>query len=172
MASHIITPLNKLHNRVEFCSLSDELNHYLKKQISQEIRRKVAAAFVLTEKDSLLVKGFYTLSASSILLNDLPESMQKKLPKYPSLPATLLGRLAVDGRYSGQGLGRTLLIDALYRSWQQSGNIASMAVVVDAIDENAVNFYKKYHFIQFQNSPSKLFITMKEIESLVKDIGL
>lgn len=71
------------------------------------------------------------------------------MPRYPKVPVTLLGRLAVDTRYQGQKIGQLRSAHALLRSVRQAKEIASMAVVVDAIDEAAVNFYQKYHFLSF-----------------------
>ena len=112
MALHPISALAKQHDRIQFACGHDSLDQYLKKQASQDIKRKVAGVFVLTEQNDNVVKGYYTLSASSLLLNDLPRSTQKKLPRYPSLPATLIGRLAVDKTVQGQKIGEQLLIDA------------------------------------------------------------
>jgi GNAT superfamily N-acetyltransferase len=90
--------------------------------------------------------GFYTLSASSVNVSDLPIELIKKLPKYPLIPVALLGRLAIDKKYQGQGLGDFLLIDALKRSLELSKQIGIMAVVVDAINESAYHFYQQYGF--------------------------
>ena len=113
---------------------------------SQDMKRKVAAVFVLTEPESQAVKAYYTLSATTVLLRDLPAQLQKKFPRYPALHATLIGRLAVDHTAQGNGIGRFLLTDALYRAWRHSGAIASMAVIIDAINEHAIDFYQHYHF--------------------------
>lgn len=86
------------------------------------------------------------------------------LPKYPLLPATLLGRLAIDQSYQKQGWGDCLLMDALYRSYLNE--IASIAVVVDALDEGAVSFYEHYQFIRFPERPHRLFLPMKTIQTL------
>ncbi len=162
-----ITTLNKQYDRSSFSCGNDALDNYLTRQASQDIKRKTAAVFVLTEHDKAEVKAYYTLSATTLLLHDLPESLQKKLPKYPSLPATLIGRLAVDKTLQGEGIGKRLLIDALYRAWDHSREIASMAVIVDAIDGDAILFYKHYHFLSLQGHSHKLFLPMKEIEQLV-----
>lgn len=162
-----ITTLNKQHDRSLFSCGNGELDNYLTRHASQDIKRKIAAVFVLTEYDNVEVKAYYSLSATTLLLHDLPEPLQKKLPKYPSLPATLIGRLAVDNTLQGEGVGKRLLVDALYRAWDHSREIASMAVIVDAIDDNAVLFYKHYHFLPFQGQSHKLFLPMKEIENLV-----
>ena len=112
------------------------------------------------------VIGYYTLSAFSIELADLPQAQARKLPKYPVVPATLLGRLATDQNYRGLGLGEHLLMDALHRSFNATSQIASYAVVVDAKDENAIAFYKKYGFQRLQDYPNRMFLPMNTIKKL------
>lgn len=118
----------------------EPLDVYFKRQAGQEARKRIAATFVLLNKNSNMVAGYYTLSSIGINIGELPPEITKKLPKYPILPATLLGRLAVDKKYQGKKLGETLLMDALYRSLKNE--IASMAVVVDAKNEQACSFYE------------------------------
>jgi GNAT superfamily N-acetyltransferase len=110
--------------------------------------------------------GYYTLSAHSVLLEMLPESVRKKLPRYPSVPATLLGRLAVDKRHQGQNLGGHLLIDALRRSLEISRKMASLAVIVHAKNSQAICFYEHYGFLSFTDTPHRLFLPMATIDQL------
>lgn len=130
------------------------------------MQRNLTQAFVLVEQDQKTIKGYYTLSNSSLLMSELPESLRRRLPRYPKIPVTLLGRLAVDSRYQGQGIGGLLLVDALYRSAQQAAEIGSTAVVVDAIDEGASNFYRKYHFLPLPETSNTLFLEMATIQKL------
>ncbi len=110
------------------------------------------------------VVGYYTLSAYGIRLTDLPPQVAKKLPKYPLLPATLLGRLAVSREHRGQKLGRLLLMDALWRSWKNTKQVASAGVVAEAIDAAALEFYRHHEFASLAEHPQKLFIAMATIE--------
>ncbi len=112
--------------------------------------------------------GYYTLSAYTVLLAELPVDLRKKLPKYPLVPVTLLGRLAVDRQHRGQKLGRFLLMDALYRSWKNSAEVASAAVVVDALNEEARTFYQHHEFVPLEGHPNKLFLPMGTVENLFK----
>lgn len=125
----------------------------------------MAAAFVMANGPSVL--GYYTLSAHSIERSALPETIVKKLklPKYPLIPATLMGRLAVDLKYQGQRLGEILLMDGLARSCVHSSQVASFAVVVDA-KESAVEFYRRYGFIQLLPG-TRMFIPMGTVNQLV-----
>lgn len=99
-----LAPLNATHDRATFLSDAEPLNRYLREQVSQDIRRRVAACFVaLTDKQR--IAGYYTLASGSLLLSELPTSTGKKLPRYPTVPAVRMGRLAVDKSFTGQGLG-------------------------------------------------------------------
>ncbi len=123
----------------------------------------MAAPFVLVLSDGT-VGGYYTLSATSVSLAELPAQTTRKLPRYPIVPATLLGRLAVDRRHQGKGYGRFLLADALFRS--SRSEIASFAVIVDAKDESARRFYERESFLPFPDRPMKLFRPMADIKRL------
>ena len=125
----------------------------------------MAAPFVLMLPDGA-IGGYHTLSATSVNLAELPVKMTRKLPRCPLVPATLLGRLAVDRRHQGKGYGRFLLADALFRSVRSE--IASFAVIVDAKDDNARRFYERESFLPLPDQPMKLFRPMADIERLFK----
>ena len=153
---------NKRFDRQGFDCGNEALNRYLKQQLSQDVKRRLAVAYVLVEADKVI--GFYTLSASAVDVSDLTDLMVKKLPKYPLMPVSLIGRLAVDKTYQGQGLGDLLLMDALYRCKVSAEQVASLAVVVDAIDVKAEAFYQSYGFEILKNGQLLLF--MKKIDEL------
>lgn len=163
----IIEPLDSSrHHRELFCCGQDSLDNYIRKQASQDLKKKVAIVFVLVDSPSTDVIAYYTLSAYIIELADLSESFAKKLPRYPLLPATLLGRLAVDRTYQGQHLGELILIDALTKALLATAQVASLAVIAEALDEPATNFYQKYGFQKFKQNPMKLYLPMKSVEEL------
>jgi predicted GNAT family N-acyltransferase len=162
---YLIEPLGKKHNRAAFCSGVDELDKYFQAQAGQDARKRIAAPFVLVEKNSGFVAGYYTLSATRIKIGELPIEITKKLPKYPELPATLLGRLAVDQNHRQKGLGEMLLMNALDRSLQSE--IATIAVVVDAKDDKARSFYEHYQFIRFADYSHRLFLMMETIDKMI-----
>jgi ribosomal protein S18 acetylase RimI-like enzyme len=165
--NYSIEPLSSAHNRANFCCGVESLDRYFQQQASQDQRKYVAAPFVVFDLERNKVIGYYTLSATSINLEELPKEIAKKLPKYPSLPAILLGRLAVDRDYQKQGWGDFLVMDALARSLRNE--IAAIAVVVDAIDESAVAFYEYYQFLRFPERPNRLFLPMKTIQAMQPD---
>jgi GNAT superfamily N-acetyltransferase len=158
-----IEPLGASHHRTAFHSGVPDLDRYLHHQASQDARRKVAAPFVLLDNDGAIL-GYYTLAAYGIRLGELPQAISKRLPRYPLLPATLLGRLAVGSSRQGQKLGRFLLMDALHRSWKNTSEVASVGVVVEALDETARAFYRHHEFAPLQDHPNKLFLAMATIE--------
>ena len=164
-----VVSLNKMHNRVLFNSDSEPLNHYLRQQVSQDIRRRIAACFVAVTDDGRIV-AYYTLASASLLLADLPIETAKKLPKYPTVPAVRMGRLAVDNAFIGQGLGAALLADALTRA--SCSEIAAYALIVDAKDEKSTNFYKHHGFIALPDAPLCLFLPLATVSKCLTDPNL
>ena len=162
-----VEPLGRQHDRTAFHCGADALDRYLKQQARQDADKRVAAPFVAVNPPNTHVLGYYTLSASVVTLTDLPDELTRKLPRYPQLPVTLLGRLAVDQSARGQRLGEHLLLDALHRSLTHADEIAAMAVVVDAKDENAAAFYRHYEFIPLQAQPRRLYVPMRVVAQLL-----
>jgi ribosomal protein S18 acetylase RimI-like enzyme len=161
-----VEPLGRPHDRTAFHCGAEALDCYLKQQARQDADKRVAAPFVAIRPPDTRVLGYYTLSASVLTLIDLPDELARKLPRYPQLPVTLLARLAVDQSAKGQGLGEHLLLDALHRSLAHAEQIAAMAVVVHAKDEDAAAFYRHYGFLTLQAQPSRLFLPMRLVERL------
>ncbi|UWU17060.1 GNAT family N-acetyltransferase (plasmid) [Rhizobium sullae] len=157
--------LGSQHDRSSFESGVEPLDRYFRTQAGQEARKNLAAPFVLVLPDGA-VAGYYTLSSTAVNVGEWPAQTVRKLPRYPLIPATLLGRLAVDRRQQGKGYGRFLLADALFRAVRSE--IASFAVIVDAKDENAHLFYERESFFQFPDQPLKLFRPMADIAQLFK----
>lgn len=167
VTSVTVEPLGRQHDRTAFHCGSKALDRYLKHQARQDADKRVAAPFVAVNQPDTRVLGYYTLSASVLTLVDLPDELAHKLPRYPQLPVTLLGRLAVDQSTKGQGLGEHLLLDALRRSLAHADQIAAMAVVVDAQDDAAAAFYRHYGFLTLQAQPSRLFVPMRLVTQLL-----
>jgi GNAT superfamily N-acetyltransferase len=138
----------------------DNLDRYLQQFARQDMRRDVTVAYVLNAIPQGRVAGYYTLCAWAMRPDDLPEAVAGRYPRYPELPAVLLGRLAVDVHYQDRQLGRYLLFDALERAYRWSRTIAAMAVVVDAIDDRAAAFYQHYSFSALPQRPSRLYLLM------------
>ncbi len=139
-SSLIFERLGKKHARKSFSCEVPQLNEYLQTRANQKQKKSIANIFVLTDRGGTEIKGYNTLSSYGLLLRDLPEDIARKLPRYPLVGTTLIGRLARDLRYKGQDLGELLLMDALSRSFDASHSAASWAVVVDAKDDK-VKFF-------------------------------
>jgi ribosomal protein S18 acetylase RimI-like enzyme len=164
----VIEPLGARHDRATFSCGNQQLDSYLQKQAGQDLKKRAAVPFIITS-DHKTIAGFYTLSQYAVDLGELPEEVSKKMPRYPMVSATLLGRLAVSERFRRQGLGERLLMDALHRALQSSKQIASAAVVVDAKDDQAVAFYRKYGFIDLPKIEKRLFLPMGTIALLFSE---
>jgi predicted GNAT family N-acyltransferase len=163
-----IEPLGKHHDRAAFSSGSPPLDQYFKNQAGQAVEKKLAAVFVLTP-DGKTVHGYFTLSSFVVKLDELPEKIAKKLTKMGEVPATLIGRLARSVDLKGKGVGELLLADALKKALLNSVTVASWAVVVDAKDEKAIAFYKRYGFIEFPGTTNRLFLPMNSLRELFEE---
>lgn len=149
-----IEPLSGGHDRSRFSSGSDPLDRYFREQASQDIKRRIAACFVAVSVQTNEVAGFYTLTAASIALSDLAPEIVRKLPRYPVVPAALLGRLAVARNYQGKGLGGVLLANAVLRIARTEMGV--FAMLVDAKDEAAQRFYEHYGFTLLPGADRRL----------------
>ena len=134
-------------------------------QVSQDIRNDYVKLFVATEENANKVLGYYTLSSTGLPLQDVPEQHRKKLPKYPFVPAVLLGRLAIDKTAQGQGLGSKLMGDAIVRSMDSS--VAWAVMVVDAKDEKSSKFYKHFLFTPLLDDPKHLYAKKADLAAVI-----
>ena len=153
--------LAKDHSRSGFASGNDPLDRYFKTQVTQDIRRHVANCFVAVETATGMVVAYYTIAAASISIVDLSPEDSKNLPRYPTIPAVRIGRLAVDQNYQGQGLGKALLVDAAIKAINAAP--ASFALLVDAKDDLAAGFYQHHGFRQFVSLPRTLFLPLDTV---------
>lgn len=161
-------PIDKKYLKNSFDCGYPSLNDYLKKYARQNHLKGIAKTFVaVPASGGLKVDGYYTVSASIIEYEFLPDSYQRGIPAYP-IPAILIGKLAVDRPIKGQGLGSELLVDALKRAVHAAQEIGIYAVRVDAIDLQALEFYLKHEFIPFQDRQLSLFLPM---ETIIREFG-
>lgn len=160
-----ISLLDKTHIRTNFECEEPSLTDYIKTQASQDIKRKLAACFVMAD-ENLQVLAYYTLSSHSLGREQIPAKYLKKLPSNYQAPVILLGRLARDLKVKGKGFGEYLLLDALYRAYELSeSSLGAMAVVVDPINKVAEDFYRSYGFVLLPDS-QKMFLPMNVIKQL------
>ncbi len=165
MKDYVCEPLGNHDHRTQFdCGVS-VLNDYLAKYAKQDVKRKASAVFVLVERaQPKRVIGFYTLCATSIALAELPEELTRKLPRYPEIPAILVGRLARDVNHPG--VGSLLLSDAIARCVRVASEIAASLIVVDSKGEAATRFYEKFGFISLPKLSDRMFLPMQTAEKL------
>lgn len=158
----------KVHDRAAFSCGVEALDNYLKNLAGQDARRNLAVMYVVSDPANAVV-GFYTLSSTSVIIDDLPPELVKKLrlPRYDSAPAMLIGRLAVDRSQQGQGLGSALLVDALRQCYHIATSvIAAAMVVVDAKNDQAKAWYEGFGFVPLPDRPNRLFIPTVELKDL------
>jgi ribosomal protein S18 acetylase RimI-like enzyme len=157
----VLDRLNRRHLRTRFSCGEAELDRYIREQAGQDARRRAAACYVLRATEDMEVIAYYTVSMYRIDPVAIPDAIARKLPRYPDLPAALLGRLAVDTRYRGQGLGDLLLTDAIERVLQSP--VAALAIVVDALNERAAEFYQHFGFLRLPSDQHRLFLPLTNL---------
>jgi hypothetical protein len=175
------------HDTTAFISSIGSIQRFIQDQAARAVSSKVSTVFVLTEKGANKVRGYYTLSAKSIKFDELPEKVQKKLPRYPQVGATLLGRLGVDepfrtalaSRGEKPRLGELLLVDAQRKCWNATEIVASAVMVIDVEEptqaelsagaRDPMGFYTQYGFTPFPKSPLRLF---KRVTTIEKELNL
>lgn len=157
-----IAVLDAAHDRSGFNCGTPVLDRYLREQVSQDMRRRVAACFVALA-DGDRIAGYYTLATASVALADLPDATRRKLPRYGNVPAIRMGRLAVDARFKGLGLGSALLVNALRRA--AGAEIPAAVLIVDAKDGQAAAFYRHHGFTGLGESSLALFLPLASVRS-------
>jgi len=153
----VITPLGKEHDRKRFSCGQPDLDDWFRHRASQDDKRNIARVFVAAD-DDLGIVGFYSLSTFMLALEDLPQEMARRLPRYDAIPAALIGRLARDLRVRGRGIGDLLLADAVRRTLDAGRTLAIYAIVVEAKDAAASAFYQEFGFRPFPLRPQRLFL--------------
>ena len=159
-----VVPLSNQHVKAGFSSGSDILDRYFRERAGQDIKRNLAKCFVAVDNEHQRIAGFYTLSAAQIPLTKLPRPLAEKMPRYEAIPASRMGRLAIDSNYQGLGLGSALIADALRRS--AGSPMAVYALLVDAKDDKAAAFYLNHGFIPCDGAPSTLFLPLDTLQKL------
>jgi GNAT superfamily N-acetyltransferase len=162
-------PLAKEHDRAGFGCGVAELDEWFRKRAGQDVRRNVARVFVALDESG--IAGFYSLSAFTLSLDEVPESLAAKLPRYDRVPAALIGRLARDERRRGEGVGELLVADAIRRVLSAAEEIAVFAIVVEAKGDEAATFYRSLGFIPFPNNPRRSFMLTSTAATAIRASG-
>jgi ribosomal protein S18 acetylase RimI-like enzyme len=161
-----LEPLGEEHERSLFRCGEDVLDRYFQTQVTQDIRRHIANCFVAVEAVTSTITAWYTISAASIPLVDLPPEETGRLPRYPTVPAVRIGRLAVDQGLQGSGLGAALLADAATRALK--ADAAAFTLLVDAKNEPAVAFYQHFGFRTLASQPQTLFLPLATAQRIFR----
>jgi len=164
-------PLERCHDRAAFSSGAPALDDYLKTKAGQDVRRGVARVFVAVPPGKNEIAGYYTLGSFAITFDEMPTDIARKLPPYGEIPAALIGRLARDLRWKGKGVGELLLADAINRTIDAARRLAIFAIVVDAKDEAAADFYRSFGFKPQVTRPMRLFLPLATASAAKRNVG-
>ena len=164
--------IEKFHaglNRADFDCGSAPLNDYFKRYANQNQKLGIGSVYAaVDDEDGKTVYGYYVISSGAVNFEELPEELSKKLPRYP-VPIIRIGRLAVALSAQGKGLGAELLMDAVRRACSASQDVAAFAIVVDAKDEKAAQFYEHFGFLRFQVAKQSLFLPISTARTELLD---
>ena len=166
MVEWVVEPFDKKHERANFTCGRPSLDDFIRVRVSQYEKRRLGKTFVAVPKDGTRVLGYHTLAAGAISFEHLPNDAARKLPKHP-VPVVLLARLAVDLSSQGAKIGEGLLLDALQRALNLAAGVGVHAVAVDALDDAAAKFYRKYGFTPLLDNPLSLYLPISTIEELL-----
>ncbi len=153
-----IQPLGD-HDHKTFTCGDPALDYYFRTQVGQDIRRRVSNCFVAVAQSGE-VAAFYTFASATLPLADVGTEEAKRLPRYPAVPAALIGRLAVDERHQGRRLGGALIFDAVARAARADAMV--YALIVDAKNDAAAGFYGHLGFQRFSSRPMSLFLPIRQ----------
>lgn len=154
----------EIHSRESFACGHSSLDNYILRNARDDQKEGLARCYVVLEDETRII-GFYTLSMSKILKEDIPPEFLNRKVRYEDIPVILLGRLAVDEKSQHRGIGKFLLVDALKKSVEASDRIGARAVVVDPIDVRAMEFYSKYGFVLLPDS-QRMFLPIKGLRNI------
>lgn len=166
MADWVVEPFGQHHERAAFACGKPPLDDFLRARVSQYEKRRLGKTFVAVPTGEKRVIGYYTLAAGAVAFERLPADAARKLPRHP-VPVVLLARLAVDQSAQGIRLGEGLLLDALQRAVDLSAGLGVYAVEVDAIDDGAAAFYRKYGFDPLLDDPLHLYLPISTAEAVL-----
>lgn len=160
-----VEQLRSDHDRESFDCGKDLLNNFLKNLATQYRKKNLGQTYVAVDRQKRVL-GYFTISTSRVDFENVPDELRRQFPRIP-VPVILVGRLAVDQQFQGQGLGKVLLVAALRLSARLANEVGVAAVQVDALDEEARDFYLKYGFTSLADDRRHLYLPIKTIKKLV-----
>lgn len=167
MSLEVVLLNDRVHNRDDFKCRDEVLNDFLKKRANQEHKKNISDTYVLVDKPQpQTILGYFTLSNNGVYFSDLPEQIRKRLPGYPSIGTTLLGRMARDYHKTQSGFGNTILKEAMRKSLER-GSFFALEVV--AKNDSLINYYISFGFIHFLDDKKHLFLPRATIDSLINN---
>jgi len=165
-AEFIIEKLAKIHDFSRFDCGNEALNLWLKRFAWTNVQNDAARVYVAHSRDHV-VAGYHALSAGSVNRAEAPERIGHGLANHP-IRVVVLGRLAVDQSRQGQGLGASLLQDALLRAEQAAETVGVRAVLVQAIDTTARSFYLRFGFSSSPIDEMRLMLLIKDLRKFLR----
>jgi GNAT superfamily N-acetyltransferase len=165
-AEYVIEKLSSRHDLSRFDCGNGALNVWLKRFAWTNVQNDSARVYVVHRHDDVVL-GYHALTAGSISREEAPQRMSKGLAAHP-IGVAVMGRLAVDALQQGKGLGVTLLKDALTRIERAGELIAIRAVLVQAIDETARDFYLRFGFSPSPVDDLRLMLLMKDLRAFLR----
>jgi hypothetical protein len=160
-------PLGEQHDRAAFSCGDAEMDAYVHTHLRQDTSKGVAVCHVLCEPGSPEILGFYTVNATSVALTSLPDDLKRRLPRYPAVPAILIGRLGVSVNRQHQGLGPDLVFNTMERTLLVAEHVGVAGLVVDAENDGLVSWYVDLGFIQIAPASRRLFLPIQKIRSIL-----
>ena len=154
----------KKHDRKSFDCGVEALNLYLQRRANQDQKRNLTRMYVLAGEARII--GYYSISAHSVLRDNLPDNVN--LASYKDIPFLLLGRLAVDKKYQGQGYGDALIFHAFKTTLDAAEKVGILGMIVDAKDDNVAAFYEGFGFRRLQGSANRLVLPLSVMEKLIR----
>lgn len=153
----------KRHDRKTFDCGIEALNLYLQRGANQDQRRSLTRVYVLADGEQVI--GYYSISAHSVLRDNLPDDI--KLASYKDVPFLLLGRLAVDRNFQGQGFGDALIFHAFRTTLEASEKVGILGMAVEAKNEAAASFYERFGFVRLKGTRNRLVLPLSSMDALV-----
>jgi GNAT superfamily N-acetyltransferase len=144
------------------------LNNWITLRALKNEKAGASRTFVSIESESGLVAGYYCLSAGSLAHDEAGPRLRRNTPD--PIPIVLIGRLAVDARFKGRGLGASLLQDAVMKGIEASRIVGSRAIVVHALSESAATFYRRFGFTPMPGSSKAMYLLTQDAEATVTSL--
>lgn len=157
--------LTEHHQLIGFHSGATTLDEWLTRRALKNQTIGASRTYVVT--DSQRVVGYYALAAGSVLAQVAPGVIRRNMPE--PIPVMVLGRLAVDQQWQGQGLGKALLRNAIFRTLQAAEIAGIRAILVHALHEQAATFYRKAGFIASPIHEYTFMLLLKDAKAALSD---